>query len=200
MQDALDQLAERARALGCTVRFAPPAVSVPETILGSPLDPGLGDLMRCHDAVEIRGHAFALFVYGLAGSETIEWSTRGLRSLALDGHEYPFDGLVAFAQYGYQASYLCCVPALAGSDGSQPVLYIDTHEVPYAIPLASSVERLVLLLARYLELRATGLDRIFPGEVPELARVDGRLVELAKAGAFEPWLRGDRDWMRALVT
>lgn len=197
--DALDQLTVRARALGCDVRLGPPAPSVPETILGAPIDPDLRDLLQRHDTVQIRGDRFALFVYGVAGPETIEWSSRGLRSLADDGNGYPFNGLISFAQYAYQASYLCCAPALAGPDGSQPVLYVDTHEAPYGMPIASSVKQIVLVLARYLEMQAMGLDRTFPHEVPELVRADRRLVDLAVAGAFEPWIGGERHWLKAIT-
>lgn len=199
IQDALDQLNARARALGCDIRLGPPAPSVPETILGAPIDPDLRDLLQRHDSVQIRGDAFALFVYGVTGPETIEWSSRGLRSMADDGYVYPFDGLISFAQYAYQASYLCCVPALAGPNGSQPVLYIDTHEAPYAMPVSSSVERILFVLARYLEMRATGLDRTFPHEVPEIVREDRRLVDLALSGAFEPWIGEERDWLKAIT-
>jgi hypothetical protein len=197
--DALDQLTAGARALGCDVHLGPPAPSVPETILGAPVDPDLRDLLQRHDSVQIRGDAFALFVYGVAGLETIEWSSRGLRSMADDGIAYPFDGLISFAQYAYQASYLCCVPALAGPDGSQPVLYVDTHEAPYGMPVASSVERTVLVLARYVEILATGLDRTFPREIPEIVRADRRLVDRAAAGAFEPWIGAERDWLKGIT-
>lgn len=199
MQNALDQLTARARALGCDVRLGTPAVGVPANVLGTPLDPDLHDLLKRHEHVRVSGDAFGLFIYGVTGPETIESSTRGLRSMADDGHVYPFGGLISFAQYGYQASYLCCVPALAAPDGRQPVLYVDTYETPWAMPMASSVERTLIVLARYLEMRAAGLDRTFPREVPEIIREDRQLVELARSGAFEPWVGGERDWTAALI-
>jgi len=198
LHSALDQLTEAARALGCAVRFGAPE-RVPATLLGAPVDPGLRDLLELHGPLEIHGGAFGLFVYGVTGAETIEWRTRGLRRMADDGHVYPFDGLVAFAQYGHQASYLCCVPALAGPDGCQPVLWVDTHEEPYGLPIASSVERCVGVLARYLEARTRTPDVTFPRDVPALVRADRRLVEHARAGAFDAWLGGERDWLAAIT-
>lgn len=192
--DALARLVARARARGCGVQLAPAAENVPEVVAGAPLDPDLRELLRRHDGVRIHGDAFALFVYGFGGVETIAWSTAGLRSLASEVR-YPFDELVSFAQVGYQASYLCCVPALAAADGHQPVLYVDTHEEPWAMPVASSVERAFDALARNLEHG----DRVFPREALASLRADAELVALARSGAFDAWVAAERAWLDALV-
>lgn len=194
------------RGPGWTVRLGPPASQVPATILGAPLDRELAGLLAQHDGVQIWGDPFALFVRGLSGPESIEQDNTGLRRLDV-GQPYPFDGLVSFAQVAYKASYLACVPALADGAGRQPVVYLDTHEDPWAVPVASGVDRALGLLARYLEFAAAqgpdGLtDVLFPWHVPHFVRDDAPLVTLAASGAFDPWLGIEpaaREWVESIA-
>lgn len=192
----LDRLLRAATGLGCKVDAKAPASNVPAAVLGSSLDPELRALLEQHDGIGIRGDRFSLFVHGVTGNNTVEWATRGLCSLAGD-FAYPFGDLVEIAQWGHQASYLCCVATLADDEGRQPVLWIDTHENPYALPVGSSVNRTVDLLGRYVDQLAAS-ERTFPWEVADLIRTDAALVELARGGAFDPWLGSDeaRRWTR----
>jgi hypothetical protein len=197
---AIEGLVSSARALGCDVRLDAQSAALPQRILDATLDPDLGEIFESHDGIRISGEIFALFVYGTSGPETLEWSTRGLRSMQ-EELAYPLERLVSFAQVGYQASYLCCVPDLASGDDRQPVLYVDVNEAPWAVPVASTVARVFELLTKYLDLRARGFERTFPREVPELVREDARLVELARKGAFDRWLadQSARKWLEAVV-
>src|SRR5262249_22262530 len=80
--------------------------------------------------------------------------------------------------------------ALAAADGIQPVVDVDINEELHVMPLASSVERWLNLTVRYLKETP---DLNFPWEVPDLLAEDSALVALLKAGAFAPYVGGDRE-------
>lgn len=192
------------QGIPCTL--GPPAAAVPDTLLGQPLDPALQALYRQHDGVSWSAPEFALDIYPLSGSDTLESSNASLRNSADDYvPPYPFADLLVFAQYGHQAAYLAAVPALAGAGGQQPVLYLDANEDPWAVPIASGVDAAFAVLSRYME-RATeqggrsGLGEVtFPLDVPELIAADRALVRQVQAQAFAPWIRGDesiQDWVQ----
>jgi hypothetical protein len=104
------------------------------------------------------------------------------------------------------------MPELADAQGLQPVVHVDLHEEPYALPIASSVDLFFDLYARYLkELASTPrhgatLLSSFPLEVPHLFAPDRRLVGLIRDGHFEPLLspaaRTDvsvQQWLRKIL-
>ena len=108
------------------------------------------------------------------------------------------------------ACYYATVPGLADAEGRQPVLCIDTHEDPYALPLASNVDRLFDTYSRYLEALLAHPDSEedgaaalpFPWDVPEILAQDGRLVELMRAGCFDSLMPHDastRAWAARVV-
>jgi hypothetical protein len=109
------------------------------------------------------------------------------------------------------AYYLATVPGLADENGRQPVVLVDTYELdgPYALPLASNVDRFFDVYSRYLEalvmhpsFAADGMAALtFPWEVPELFARDERLVELIRAGRFDPLMPGteERAWAARVV-
>ncbi|HLM42573.1 MAG TPA: hypothetical protein VK458_01845 [Myxococcaceae bacterium] len=49
------------------------------------------------------------------------------------------------------AYHYATVPCLADARGLQPVVKVDMHEEPYAVPLASNVDRFFDTYSRYLE-------------------------------------------------
>jgi hypothetical protein len=75
----------------------------------------------------------------------------------------------------------------------QPVVKVDMHEEPYAVPLASTVDRFFDTYSRYLEVLVAEPDyeefgpavRTFPWQVPELIARDQPLVESLQAGRFD---------------
>jgi hypothetical protein len=99
------------------------------------------------------------------------------------------------------AHYYATAPELADAAGHQPVLRVDTYEDPYALPIASNVDRFFDTYSRYLEALVThpdydeerGAALIFPWGVPHLLARDERLVALMRAGHFDPVLPKDPD-------
>jgi hypothetical protein len=186
--------------------FGPRRTRVPKTVLGQPLEPTLRALYREHDGVWWSAPEFSLRVYPLEGPDALESNNAGLRRSGGDYvPPYPFEDLLAFAQYGRQASYLATVPSLADDAGRQPVLYLDTHEDPWAVPVASTADRAFELLSLYIEeaikrLGRAGLTEIvFPLDVPDLISADAVLSAMVASKAFEVWTRGDqsiRKWIQ----
>lgn len=200
----LDRVLAIARELEWKVWVGPPSPEVPATILGAGLDPELRGVLSRHDGIKIWGDPFALFIRGLGGEETVEHDNESLRRMNPDD-PFPFDRVLTFAQWGYQASYLACVPDRAGHDGRQPVVYLDTHEAAWAVPIASSVGAAFHLAAEFVE---RGLEHpeviagmIFPWDVAELARKDRWLIEMVDAEAFDSLLGGQEaalEWIATL--
>lgn len=104
------------------------------------------------------------------------------------------------------------LPELADENMYQPVVRVDTYEAPFALPIASNVDKFFELYSRYLEqLAATpgykeNVVLTFPWDVPHLLARDKRLVELMQDGAFEPLLspsaRADesvQEWLRQIL-
>ena len=108
------------------------------------------------------------------------------------------------------AYHYATVPCLADARGLQPVVKVDMHEEPYAVPLASNVDRFFDTYSRYLEVLVAEPDyeelgpavRTFPWQVPELITRDKPLVELLQAGRFDflmPKDEEDRSWVARLL-
>lgn len=117
--------------------------------------------------------------------------------------------LFLFAGEPFLAYYYATVPALADEQGFQPVVYVDTYEIPYALPLASNVDRFFDLYARYLEALvaspgydpSNGTGLVFPWAVPHLLRDDTKLMELVRSEAFNPLAttKEARSWVAKLA-
>jgi len=118
--------------------------------------------------------------------------------------------LVIFGGEPLLAHYYATVPALADARGYQPVVRAETYEQPYALPLASNVDRLFDTYSHYLEALvatpgyesegATAL--VFPWDVPHLLSRDERLVELMRAGRFDSLMKSTdevRQWVANVV-
>ncbi|WP_309893512.1 hypothetical protein [Archangium sp.] len=99
------------------------------------------------------------------------------------------------------------VPRLADEQGRQPVVRVDTYEEPYALPVASNVDRFFDTYSRYLEAvvadpdyqRTGDSDLLFPSHATELLARDERLVELMRAGRFDSLMKIRDDSTRRWV-
>jgi hypothetical protein len=117
--------------------------------------------------------------------------------------------LFVFGGYSGLAWYLATVPGLADAKGSQPVVFVDAYDDTYALPVASNVDRFFDVFSHYLEAlvshpdyEADGSSALsFPWRVPELLARDAPLVELLRAGRFDPLLKDDelRAWAAKVV-
>jgi hypothetical protein len=202
-----EAFSEQCRRLGIAATLAPASRAAPSSVLGQPLEPTLVSLYAAHDGTWWFAPEFELRVYPLAGPDALEWRNHSLRRSA---HEhvppYPFDEMLVFAQYGAQADRLATIPALADAAGRQPVIYLDLHEDPWAVPVASSVDGVFDLLAQYIDRATTSLGRAglveidFPLDVGDLIAADDSLRAMIASGSFEGLIRGDssiREWMSA---
>jgi hypothetical protein len=102
-----------------------------------------------------------------------QWWSEGYRKrLALPTFIFAAEPLMAY--------HYATVPSLADGQGRQPVVWIDVYEEPYALPVASTVDRFLEIYARYLEtLMAMPKAReegdtllTFPWGVPDLIARD----------------------------
>lgn len=88
------------------------------------------------------------------------------------------------------------VPALAEGNEPQPIVYLDSYESIYAMPVASNLDRFFETYSRYLELlvseSVSGDSDVpyvdFPWEVPELLGEDQSLKEMLSSGVFDRWM------------
>jgi hypothetical protein len=154
-----EAFSERCRRWGIELEAEARRKRVPASVLGQPLEPTLRRLYAVHDGVSWHPPAggVELDIYPLTGDYALARQNDILRGYS-DDHvpRYPFEELLVFAQVGLRASHLATVPALADAEGRQPVVYLDVHEDPWAVPIASSVDGAFALLARYID-RATAL-------------------------------------------
>jgi hypothetical protein len=106
------------------------------------------------------------------------------------------------------AYYLATVPELADARGYQPVVHIEAYDEPQALPVASSVDRFFESWSRYLEALVAHPDHAmegaaalsFPWKVPEILAMDRPLVELIRAGRFDPLLTEEaKGWVARVV-
>ncbi|MBN1206680.1 MAG: hypothetical protein JXB05_17485 [Myxococcaceae bacterium] len=124
--------------------------------------------------------------------EDNEWWSQGYRTqLALPTFIFAGEPFIAY--------HYATVPALADDQGRQPVVMVDVNEGPYALPVASNVDRFFETYAGYLEAlmalphaREGGASLVFPWDVPEVIGRDARLMELLRAGSFSPIMKADR--------
>jgi hypothetical protein len=108
----------------------------------------------------------------------------------------PFASLLVFGKDDMLASYYATIPSLADAAGLQPVVKVDVHAAPYALPLASSADRFFEAYSRYLEALVLAPDfdeegsaaLSFPWDVPAILARDRPLVQMLAAGRFGPWM------------
>jgi hypothetical protein len=194
----LERLLEVCGRLKLGLRVTPPGLAVPQAgalMAGLPFDPVLAAVYT-----RLGQGAFATDVAGIILprlddeerklEEDNMWWSRGYgKQLALPTFIFAGEPLMAY--------HYATVPSLADEQGRQPVVWIDVYEEPYALPVASTVDRFLEAYARYLEaLMALPNAReeedtllTFPWEVPTIIGRDERLVELIRAGSFSPLMK-----------
>ncbi len=118
---------------------------------------------------------------------------RYLNDLHLPRWPEPWHSLLVFGKEDALAYFFATVPLLSDTQGIQPVVWVDSYEDIYAIPVASSVDRFFDTFSRYLELifqtpeykDDTDVRPNFPWGTPELLRGDQKLVGLLREGRFD---------------
>jgi hypothetical protein len=117
--------------------------------------------------------------------------------------------LFTFGGRGGLAWYFATVPEMADAKGFQPVVFADAYDEPYALPVASNVDRFFDAYSRYLEALVAHPDYeedrtaalTFPWRVPEIIGRDAPLVEMLRAGRFDSLLKDEemRAWVEKVV-
>jgi hypothetical protein len=206
----LERLMRVCQQLDLGLRTKPPERASPAAgalVAGLPFDPVLAAvytrLGQVSFATKIDGF---MLLENNEGEYGLEVSSAAWRDLWQESFPLP---LVYFAGEPGLAYYYATVPSLADELGRQPVVRADTYEVPHAIPVASNVDKLFDMYTDYLEALVTHPDYdpdtntgfLFPWDVPHLMARDVRLVELIRAGAFDPLLTNDevRAWTAAIA-
>jgi hypothetical protein len=184
----LERLLEVCRRQGIAVKQEPPVAPALEAgapVAGQPLDPVLA-------AVHARMGSFwvkdEFFLFRRNGGQRFDLGRVNARWRQV--RPEPFGSLLVFAEEDRLGYLYATVPRLADSRGRQPVVKLDVYEAPYALPVASDVDRFFDTYARYLEAVRPGVGEEqvpppFPWAVPELLVRDGPLVALLEAGRFE---------------
>jgi hypothetical protein len=205
----LARFLEVCRNLGLPLEQKPPHLPAPtagESVAGLPLD---SLLAAVHTQVGYVGleEGFVLLRAGDARqSDLLRVNERWRRDLA-----GPFGPLLVFGKEDMLAYHYATVPQLADARGLQPVVKVDMHEEPYAVPLASNVDRFFETYSRYLEVLVAEPDyeelgpavRTFPWQVPELIAQDRPLMELLQAGRFDFLMPKDeetRSWVAMILS
>ncbi len=194
----LEQLNQVCRKLGLQVETAPAGRTPPQPgmlVVGLPFDPVLAAVYT-----HVGFATFATDVVGIVVrryddtarkvEEDNQWWSQGYRKqLALP--------TFIFAGEPFMAYHYATVPSLADEQGRQPVVMVDVYEEPYALPVASNVDRFFETYARYLEALMAlpnareegGALLVFPWDIPKIIGNDARLVELLRAGSFSPIMK-----------
>jgi hypothetical protein len=206
----LERLMAVCRQLDLEVLTEPPASTPPvvgSMIGGVPLDPVLAAFYsrfgRAMFAVNSAG--MGLFRVNDSVNELEDdnqwWRKTWQQQLALP--------LFTFGGWSGLAWYLATVPGVADANGFQPVVFADAYDEPYALPVASNVDCFFDAYSRYLEALVAhpyyaedgSAALTFPWRVPEIIGRDARLVEMLRAGRFEPLLKDEemRAWVAKVV-
>jgi hypothetical protein len=107
--------------------------------------------------------------------------------------------------FGGEIYTYATVPSLADEWGRQPVVEVNTYESePMVMPIASNVDRFFDTYSRYLEAevadsryqRSGEIDFRFPWDATDILARDERLVELMRAGSFDPLMKNMDDETR----
>lgn len=183
----IDHFSKTCAELGITADLGAAVPTPPKEVLGHPLDPALAKFYRAHDGGWWSSAQFSLRIYPLKGPDALEWRNTSIRRGADEAAPYPFDKLLIFAQYGRQAAYLAAVTGEKVGE-EQPVIYLDTAEEPWALPIASSIDGAFALIGDHLHAAAAqgSINELaFPRDIPELVARDASLRTAARNGRFE---------------
>ena len=122
----------------------------------------------------------------------------------------PIRSLLIFGKEDLLAYYYATVPRLADEMGRQPVVRVNVHEEPHALPVASNMDWFFDTYSRYLEALVRSPDYEeegsaalgFPWDIPEIIARDRQLVEMLRAGRFDflmPKGEETRAWVAQVV-
>ena len=173
---------------GLCQELAKPIVSMPDamTLLGVCLDAYLKAVLDQTNGAKL----WNVFVFGGDGSaNNLVEINHGFRKASED--VFPsLNGLLIYAQIGYQETYLATVSAVESSSGRYPVVLVDLNEEPIFLPIASNVDLAFEFIARYLKHLVekygsvnTGVEEtLFPWDVPKLITDDRELMHSLKEG------------------
>lgn len=194
----LERLMSTCERLGLGLRTEPPGEHPPAAgihVAGHLLDPLLAALY-----VRLGKAAFATDAAGLVlfrvNDEVNELERENRLEPGNSLEQLALPVFVFGGEPGLAYSY-ATVPSLADEQGRQPVVLVDTYEEPHALPVASNVDRFFDTWSRYLEALVAQPDYTqlgsavltFPWGVPELLARDQKLVELIRAGRFDPLMK-----------
>ena len=207
----LGRLLAVCRRLALRVKTSAPVHDSPQAgalLAGLPFDPILAAVY-----VRFSHAAFATDVAGII----LRHCDGGGRTLATDntwwGESYRNQLALPtfiFAGEALAASHYATIPELADAQGHQPVVKVDVHERPYALPVASTVDHLFEAYSHYLEaLLALPHARdegdallLFPRDVPHIIGRDAQLVASIRAGRFDRLMPGadEQAWARMVLS
>lgn len=176
-----ERMLEVGRKYGMALYQESPASLAPvagEPVAGLPCDPHLSAVLT---RVNTLGLPEGFFL--LPGKAEDGFDLRGVNEEWRREWPEPFKSLLVFAKEQALAYYLATVPRLADEQGIQPVVWVDTYEDLYALPIASSVDRFFDTYSHSLERQVERLN--FPWEVPDLIARDTSLVKLLRSGRFD---------------
>jgi hypothetical protein len=167
---------------------AHPAPTAGVSISGVPLDPVLAAVHSHVGHFRIQEGFFLLRLVDAQKFDLARVNERWRQN-----QPEPFRSLLVFAKEDLLACYHATVPSLANEHGVQPVVDVDIHSAPHAIPVASDVDRFFDTYARYIEalvesprFEEDGFSSLaFPWDVPSLIAADRPLVEMLRAGRFD---------------
>lgn len=198
--------------LGLGLKSAPPR-TVPlepgSLVAGLPLDPLLAATYARLGHAAFATEAGGLVLTRLDDREnTLEERNRQWQ--ADEGESFPL-ALFLFGGEAGLAHHYATVPKLADEQGRQPVVFVDTYEVPpHVLPVASDVDRFFELYSRYLEAlvahpafsRDDPAVLAFPRQLVHLVATDERLSGLIHAGAFDPLMPSAeaQEWAHRVVS
>ncbi|MDY7227991.1 hypothetical protein [Hyalangium rubrum] len=115
-----------------------------------------------------------------------------------------------FAGEPHLAYHYATVPSLAHAQGRQPVIWVDVHEEPYAIPVASDADQLFAAYSHYLDALRSLPDGkeegaallAFPLGSANIISRDTRLMECFRSGLLAPFTHSaeQQEWAHNLMT
>lgn len=204
-QKGFDELYKVCGDLGLHREVTQPLAQIPDATdqLGVHLDQDLITLYEHTNGARL----WDVFVFGAhESSNNIFEINQTFRSISQD--VFPsLDGLLIYAQIGYQETYLATVSCQDSHSGRYPVVYVDLNEEAIFLPLASSVDSGFVFIARYLIFLAeeygsvaAGLEEvIFPWDVPQLVINDKDFSRCLRERCFGEYVSEDnstvKEWL-----
>jgi hypothetical protein len=147
----LERLMAVCQKNGIPMDAQPPARAPPragERMCGLPFDPLLAAVYARSARVAFGGTLEGFYLNRADDSKDLIAHNEEVREFWPEAFRV---SLVVFAGESALAYYFATVPSLADDKGIQPVVWVDTYEDLYAMPIASSVDRFFDTYSRALE-------------------------------------------------